>query len=83
MVQVKGVYDALPEADKPNTVLLTGNYGEAGAVDRYGGRYGLPTVYSGHRRTARDGIDHLCPRTAGGRGPPVRGYGARDAPPAV
>ena len=27
--------------------LLTGNYGEAGAVDRYGPSLGLPAVYSG------------------------------------
>jgi len=27
--------------------VLTGNYGEAGAIDRYGSDYGLPQVYSG------------------------------------
>jgi hypothetical protein len=42
------VYQALPAADRAAAVLVTGNYGEAGAVDRYGPRYGLPTVYSGH-----------------------------------
>jgi len=26
---------------------VTGNYGEAGALQRYGARYGLPAVYSG------------------------------------
>lgn len=30
------------------TVLLMGNYGEAGAVDRYGPAMGLPAVFSGH-----------------------------------
>jgi 4-amino-4-deoxy-L-arabinose transferase-like glycosyltransferase len=45
--QVYEVYAALPAADKPNTVLLTGNYGEAGALDRYGRPLGLPAVYSG------------------------------------
>jgi len=29
-------------------VLLTGNYGEAGAIDRYGPGLGLPNAYSGH-----------------------------------
>ena len=29
-------------------VILTGNYGEAGAVDRYGPVLGLPVAYSGH-----------------------------------
>jgi 4-amino-4-deoxy-L-arabinose transferase-like glycosyltransferase len=29
-------------------VVLTGNYGQAGAVDRYGPALGLPRAYSGH-----------------------------------
>jgi hypothetical protein len=29
-------------------VILTGNYGEAGAIDRYGPALGLPHAYSGH-----------------------------------
>ncbi len=32
----------------PGTVIFTSNYGEAGAVDRYGPRLGLPSAYSGH-----------------------------------
>jgi hypothetical protein len=28
--------------------IFTSNYGEAGAVDRYGGAYGLPAAVSGH-----------------------------------
>ncbi|WP_426509883.1 ArnT family glycosyltransferase [Dactylosporangium sp. McL0621] len=47
VAQVKAVYDALPAEDKPRTVLLTGNYGEAGSLDRYGKPLGLPDVYSG------------------------------------
>lgn len=45
--QVAAVYEALPAQDKPRTVLITGNYGEAGALDRYGRALGLPDVYSG------------------------------------
>lgn len=45
--QVADVYAALPAQDKPRTVLVTGNYGEAGALDRYGKALGLPAVYSG------------------------------------
>ncbi len=30
------------------TVILMGNYGEAGAVDRFGPAFGLPAAYSGH-----------------------------------
>lgn len=32
----------------PTAVVLTRNYGEAGAVDRYGSALGLPRAYSGH-----------------------------------
>lgn len=41
---VAGVYRAAPEG----TVILTGNYGEAGAVDQFGPAQGLPQAYSGH-----------------------------------
>lgn len=32
----------------PDIAILTDNYGEAGAIERFGGRYGLPTPHSGH-----------------------------------
>ena len=40
-------YDALPAAQRRHATILTGNYGEAGAIDRYGPGDGLPQVYSG------------------------------------
>jgi hypothetical protein len=40
-------YDALPAAQHARTTILAGNYGEAGAIDRYGPGDGLPQVYSG------------------------------------
>jgi hypothetical protein len=40
-------YHALPAAQRRHTTILTGNYGEAGAIDRYGPGLGLPGVYSG------------------------------------
>ena len=40
-------YRALPAAQRARTTILTGNYGEAGAVERYGPELGLPTAYSG------------------------------------
>ncbi|HEY0534679.1 MAG TPA: glycosyltransferase family 39 protein, partial [Actinoplanes sp.] len=46
--QIKTVYDSLSPDDKQRAVLFTGNYGEAGALDRYGRPMGLPAVYSGH-----------------------------------
>jgi hypothetical protein len=41
---VAGVYDGA--GGRP--VMFTGNYGEAGAIDRYGPALGLPGAYSGH-----------------------------------
>jgi Dolichyl-phosphate-mannose-protein mannosyltransferase len=46
--QVAHVWHALPARERSHTVLLTSNYGEAGALVRYGGDHGLPAVYSGH-----------------------------------
>lgn len=44
---VAGIYAALPEAQWSQTGILTGNYGEAGAVNLYGPAHGLPTAISG------------------------------------
>ncbi|MGI8801404.1 MAG: glycosyltransferase family 39 protein [Solirubrobacteraceae bacterium] len=43
---VASVYRSLP--DPRRAVILTGNYGEAGAIDRFGPGLGLPAAYSGH-----------------------------------
>jgi hypothetical protein len=40
-------YHARPAALRQRTTILAGNYGEAGAIDRYGPGDGLPRVYSG------------------------------------
>lgn len=34
--------------DRDHLVIVTANYGEAGAIDRYGPALGLPHAYSGH-----------------------------------
>jgi 4-amino-4-deoxy-L-arabinose transferase-like glycosyltransferase len=46
--QVAAVVGRLPEDEREAVVLLTGSYGEAGAIDRYGPALGLPRPYSGH-----------------------------------
>jgi 4-amino-4-deoxy-L-arabinose transferase-like glycosyltransferase len=46
--QVANVWRSVPARARDHTVILTGNYGEAGALIRYGSRYDLPAVYSGH-----------------------------------
>jgi 4-amino-4-deoxy-L-arabinose transferase-like glycosyltransferase len=40
-------YDSLPASEREATAVVAGNYGEAGAVDRYGPALGLPPAYSG------------------------------------
>ncbi|MEV1333804.1 glycosyltransferase family 39 protein [Micromonospora costi] len=46
------VHRALPAEQRDRAVILTGNYGEAGAVARYGPARGLPAAYSGHNSMA-------------------------------
>ncbi|WP_369394133.1 ArnT family glycosyltransferase [Streptomyces sp. CG1] len=41
-------WTTIPAAQRAHAVLLTSNYGEAGALARYGPPYGLPNAYSGH-----------------------------------
>ncbi|MET7751914.1 glycosyltransferase family 39 protein [Micromonospora sp. NPDC005367] len=45
---VAAVHGALPESQRQRAVILTANYGEAGAIARYGPSRGLPAAYSGH-----------------------------------
>jgi 4-amino-4-deoxy-L-arabinose transferase-like glycosyltransferase len=46
--QVAAAYASLPAADRPGTMVLASNYGEAGALDLYGPGLGLPPVVSPH-----------------------------------
>lgn len=40
--------EQIAAAHPPGAAILTANYGEAGAIERYGSEYGLPTPHSGH-----------------------------------
>ena len=40
-------YGSQPAAQRRRTTILAGNYGEAGAIERYGPGAGLPQAYSG------------------------------------
>jgi 4-amino-4-deoxy-L-arabinose transferase-like glycosyltransferase len=42
--QIAAVYHQLPASQRPTTVVLTSNYGEAGAVERFGPADGLPGI---------------------------------------
>ena len=44
---VARLYHALPPGQRASTAILAGNYGEAGAIDRYGPAAGLPPAFSG------------------------------------
>jgi hypothetical protein len=44
--QVEAVFRGLPAADQARAVVVASNYGEAGALARYGPALGLPHVYS-------------------------------------
>jgi 4-amino-4-deoxy-L-arabinose transferase-like glycosyltransferase len=41
------VWHSLPAAERVRATVLAGNYGEAGAAQRYGASFGLPQVYCG------------------------------------
>jgi hypothetical protein len=43
------VYHSLPAEDQAKAAILTGNYGQAGAIDFYGPGLGLPAAISGHQ----------------------------------
>ena len=45
---VAEVYDRLPPEEQERVVILTGSYGKAGAIDYFGGEYGLPKAASLH-----------------------------------
>jgi hypothetical protein len=45
----------LPAAERANAVVYATNYGEAGAISRYGPALGIPRAYSGHNAFWRFG----------------------------
>ncbi len=46
---VAGVYKNLPADIRARTAIFGQNYGQAGAIDLFGPRYGLPPAISGHQ----------------------------------
>jgi len=47
--QVARVYHSLTPEEQAKTAIYTGNYGEAGAIDFFGPRYGLPKAICAHQ----------------------------------
>ena len=48
VTDVADAWNRIPAAERSRAVILTSNYGQAGALDRYGPGHGLPAPYSGH-----------------------------------
>jgi 4-amino-4-deoxy-L-arabinose transferase-like glycosyltransferase len=46
---VTRAWRSVPRAERPGAVIFTTNYGEAGAIERFGPVRGLPRAYSGHK----------------------------------
>jgi hypothetical protein len=42
VARIAGVFHALPREEMEHAVIVTSNYGQAGAIDFYGGRHELP-----------------------------------------
>ena len=55
VAQVATAWDTLPPTERSTAVLVTSNYGQAGALERYGPDHGLPHPYSGANALARYG----------------------------
>ncbi|HUM06254.1 MAG TPA: glycosyltransferase family 39 protein [Terriglobales bacterium] len=49
VAQVAQVYNSMSPEERAKTAILGGNYGSAGAIDFFGGRYGLPKAISAHQ----------------------------------
>jgi hypothetical protein len=47
--KVATVYNSLSPDERGKAAIFAGNYGEAGAIDHFGGQYGLPKAISGHQ----------------------------------
>ncbi|MGD0214923.1 MAG: glycosyltransferase family 39 protein [Terriglobales bacterium] len=47
--QVAGIYNSLPPEERAETGIWAGNYGEAGAINLFGPKLGLPRAYSRHQ----------------------------------
>jgi 4-amino-4-deoxy-L-arabinose transferase-like glycosyltransferase len=46
---VARVYNSLPEGVRNSTAIFAQNYGQAGAIDLFGPKYGLPPAIAGHQ----------------------------------
>lgn len=47
--EVSRIYNSLPAEERETTAIFANGYGEAGAIDFFGDRYGLPKAISNHQ----------------------------------
>lgn len=70
VAEVARVWDTIPEAERGRAAVYCANYGEAGAVNLYGPRHGLPRAISGINSFWAHGYGNPPPETVvvlGGR----------------
>jgi 4-amino-4-deoxy-L-arabinose transferase-like glycosyltransferase len=60
---VAAVRDRLPEDERARTGILAGNYGEVGALNLYGEKFGLPRAISGVNSSWERGYGEPVPET--------------------
>jgi 4-amino-4-deoxy-L-arabinose transferase-like glycosyltransferase len=63
VAEVARLRDSLPPAERVHLGIVTGNYGETGAIDLYGPRYGLPQAISGTNAAWYRGYGDPPPQT--------------------
>jgi hypothetical protein len=49
VAEVAAIYDSLPPEDRSRAAIFANNYGEAGAINLFGPKHGLPPAISGHQ----------------------------------
>jgi len=61
--EVARIYHTLPPAEQANAGIRASNYGEAGAIDFFGSRYGLPRAICAHQNYFYWGPPKITPQT--------------------
>jgi hypothetical protein len=67
VAKVARAYLALPPGERARCVVFASNYGEAGAIDFFGPRYGLPPALCGHNSYYLWGPAELARQARSGR----------------
>ena len=61
--EVARIWSTIPPSERARTAIFCGNYGEAGAIDLYGPKYGLPQAISATNSYWLRGFGHPPPET--------------------